>query len=143
MSKKISRLLVAVSLFAVLAGSSVYAQSSVVVKMDVPFEFRVGGQTLPSGVYTISALNPNLVVIRSKNGHQSAPVMTNALQINQARSDGRLIFNRYGEFYFLSQIWTPGEAVGRKLVQSGAEREIAAVNTPTETTILIAGTATK
>jgi len=143
MSKKTGWMLVAVSLFAVLAGPGVYAQSSIVVKMDVPFEFRVGGQSLPSGAYTISALNPNLVVIRSKAGHQSAVSITNAVQVNQSSADGKLVFNRYGAFYFLSQIWTPGEAVGRKLLQSGVEQEVAAGTAPTETTILIAAKAKK
>ena len=139
MSKKISGMLLAASLCFVLAGNSVYAQSSIVVKMEVPFEFRVGSQSLPSGVYTISAANPNTVVIRSKNGHQSAVSLTSGLQVNQSSADGKLIFNRYGALYFLSQIWTPGEAVGRKLVQSGVEKEVAAGNPPSETTILIAG----
>ncbi len=39
----------------------------------------------------------------------------NAVQANRISVDGKLVFNRYGEFYFLSQVWTPGEEIGRKL----------------------------
>ena len=138
MSKNISRLLVAVTLFAVLAGPSVYAQSSIVLKADVPFGFRVAGQSLPAGEYNVVPKSPTLVVIRSRDGHQSALVMTNTIQASQISADGKLVFNRYGESYFLSQVWTPGEEIGRKLVRSSAEKEMAGGATPTETTILIA-----
>jgi hypothetical protein len=143
MSKKISWMFVAISLFAVLAGPSVYAQSSIAVKTDVPFEFRVGGQSLPAGEYTVVTKSPTMVVIRSKDGQRSAVSMTNVVQANQISVDGKLVFNRYGEFYFLSQVWTPGEEVGRKLIRSSTEQEVAAGTARTEKTILIAAQAKK
>ena len=138
MSKKISWMVVAISLCAVLAGSSVYAQSSTVMKMDVPFNFRVGGQSLPAGEYTLVPKSPSIVVIRNKDGNQSVVAMTNAVEANHSPADGKLIFNRYGEFYFLSQIWTPGEAVGRALPKSKFEQEVAGSTAPAGKTILIA-----
>ncbi len=110
MSKKISWLLVAVTLFAVLAGPNAYGQSSTRVTANIPFDFRVGSQTLPAGEYSVVPKSPVLVVIRSTDGHQSALVMNNAIQASRISADGKLVFNRYGEFYFLSQVWTPGEA---------------------------------
>lgn len=139
MSKKISWLLVAVTLFAVLAGPAVFAQSSTVVKMDVPFEFRVGGQSLPAGEYCIVPKSPTLINVRSKDGHQSAIALTNAVQATRTSNDGKLVFNRYGNLYFLAQVWNPGEDVGRKVIQSKVEQEVAAVSPSTEMTILIAG----
>ena len=138
MSKKISWLLVAVTLFAVLAGTNGYGQSSTRVKGNIPFDFRVGSQSLPAGEYTVVPKSPVLVVIQSKDGHQSALVMTNAIQARRISTDGKLVFNRYGAFYFLAQVWTPGEEVGRVLPKSKAEQEVAGGIQPTETTILIA-----
>src|SRR5882724_1802962 len=130
MSKKISWMVVAISLCAVLAGSSVYAQSSTVLKMDVPFEFRVGGQSLPAGEYTVVPKSPTIVVIQSKDGRRSAVAQSNAVQSNHSSADGKLIFNRYGEYRFLSQIWTPGEDVGRELPKSKVEQEVAGGTAP-------------
>ena len=138
MSKKISWMLVAVTIFAVLAGPNVYGQSSTKVKASIPFDFRVGSQSLPAGEYSVVPKSPVLVVIRSADGHKSALVMNDAIQASRISADGKLVFNRYGESYFLSQVWTPGEEIGRKLVQSSAEKEVAGGTTPTETTILIA-----
>ena len=138
MNRKITWMLLAISMCAVLAGSSVYAQSSTVLKMDVPFDFRVGGQSLPAGEYTVVPKSPTIVVIRNKDGHQSAVSMTNAVQANQSPADGKLIFNRYGEYQFLSQIWTPGEEVGRELPKSKIEQEVAGSTALAEKTILLA-----
>ena len=139
MNRKIACMLLTLSVFALLAGTRVYAQSSTKLTATIPFDFRVGSQSLPPGVYTVAPKSPSMVIIRSKDGHQSAVAQTNALQVNQASVDGKLIFNHYGGLYFLAQIWTPGEEVGRKLVKSSVEAEVAGGSSPSETTILIAG----
>lgn len=36
----------------------------------------------------------------------------------------RLVFNRYGEEYFLSQVWTDGGQLGRELPKSKRERSL-------------------
>jgi hypothetical protein len=138
MSKKIAWMLATISLCAGLAGTNAYGQSSTRMKADIPFDFRVGSQSLPAGEYTVVPKSPVMVVIQSKDGRRSSVAQSNAVQANQTSADGKLIFNRYGEYQFLSQIWTPGEEVGRKLIQSSSEQEVAAGGAPTETTTLIA-----
>ena len=39
---------------------------------------------------------------------------------------GKLVFNRYGDQYFLSKIWPPSSDTGRELTKSSLEREVAA-----------------
>ncbi|MFN8007597.1 MAG: hypothetical protein U0V70_11340 [Terriglobia bacterium] len=139
MSKKIVRMLFAVTLVSVLAGVSGYAQTANAVKASIPFEFRIGNESLPAGDYVISNVNGARVMIKNVNGSKSVSPMTNDVQANRAASDGKLVFNRYGDLYFLSQIWTPGEEVGRTLLKSNAEKEVASRNVPSETNIQIAG----
>ena len=143
MNRKTASIVFVVALFAGLVGSNAYGQTSTKVKANIPFDFHVGTQSLPAGVYTIVPLKGSTVLIRSKEGHQSAVSETNAVQTNQSSADGKLVFNRYGVFYFLSQVWTPGEEVGRKLPKTNAEQEVAGGIAPTETTIQIAGTPKK
>jgi hypothetical protein len=54
-----------------------------------------------------------------------------------ALTQGRLVFNKYGETYFLSQVWSPGYSQGRALNKSKTEDEIARVTMPTQTTRVI------
>jgi hypothetical protein len=42
-----------------------------------------------------------------------------------ALTEGRLVFNKYGEAYFLSQVWSPGYSQGRAINKSKTENEIA------------------
>jgi hypothetical protein len=39
---------------------------------------------------------------------------------------GKLVFHRYGNEYFLSEVWTPGDEWGHRLSKTRREREIAA-----------------
>jgi hypothetical protein len=124
MKRNIAWMLLTVSLFVVLAGTNAYGQSSTKLKASVPFDFRVGSQSLPAGEYTVAPKSPTIVVIQSKDGHQSAVAQSNAVQANQSPANGKLIFNRNGALYFLSQIWTPGDDVWRKLPKSSVEHEM-------------------
>ena len=143
MKSKIAWMLSTISLCAVLAGTNAYGQSSTKLKANIPFDFRVGSQSLPAGEYTVTPKSPTMVVIQSKEHHQSAVALTNAVQANQSPANGKLIFNRNGALYFLSQIWTPGEEVGRELLKSKVEQEVAGGTSPSETTILTAQKADK
>jgi hypothetical protein len=138
MKRNIAWMLLPISLFVVLAGTNAYGQSSTKLKVNIPFDFRVGSQSLPAGEYTVAPKSPTMVVIRSKDGHQSAPALTNDVQVNPGQGDGKLIFNCYGAYHFLSQIWTPGEETGRKLIRSKIEQEVANLASQSDTTVLIA-----
>ena len=56
---------------------------------------------------------------------------------NNAPNEGRLVFNKYGETYFLSQVWTPGYSQGGALTKSKTEREIARTTSPAQTSHVI------
>jgi hypothetical protein len=138
MNRKIAWTFLTILLFVMLAGANVYAQSSTKMKVNIPFDFRVGSQSLPAGEYTVVPKSPTMVEIRSKDGHESVPALTNTVNVNPSKFDGRLIFNRYGAYHFLSQILTPADKVGRRLIKSKYEQEVASLSTHSDTTVLIA-----
>ena len=35
-----------------------------------------------------------------------------------------VVFHRYGQRYFLSEVWAPGQQTGRQLVKSAEERSV-------------------
>jgi hypothetical protein len=72
--------------------------------------------------------------------------MTIPVNTLEPTESGRLVFHRYGDDYFLYEIWPAGATTGRELVQSHREKEVqrklredvgAALKTPRPQTITI------
>ena len=116
-------LVAAVALMAALV--SAHAQSSSVVA-DVPFEFTVGGKSLKAGEYSVRPFSANWDTLRISNqdSNDTAIRLTNTIEARIAPKQGKLVFHRYGQRYFLSEVWTPGERTGRQLQKCDEERTI-------------------
>ena len=98
------------------------------VKATVPFNFMVGNASLPAGDYGIqSALSGDskALAIRNENAGGAMIVLSSAAVSAQASPDTRLVFHRYGDSYFLSQIWTAGSSSGKEIGVSQREKEMA------------------
>ena len=98
------------------------------VKAKVPFDFVVGGKALPAGDYSIQSIptgNSHALVIRKENAGGGMVLLGNSAQSASPSLDTRLVFHRYGETYFLSQIWTAGNSSGREFQVTGREVEMA------------------
>ena len=115
-----------------------YAQSDARLVFDLPFDFHVGDKVLPAGEYSVAQVTASGMAIRAQDGSEAAIFLSNALH-PKARGDGKgqLVFNRYGDQYFLSRVWRPA-GDGRELMQSRRERNlrrelrIAKGSTPTQ-----------
>ena len=98
-----------------LAVASVHAQAPSKVEVNIPFEFSAGKTTLPAGVYSIKRMSGNNVTLRSEDGKSSvilnAPVTNNSTDPNAVE---RLVFERYGDQFALSQIWLTADT-GRQI----------------------------
>ena len=115
---------IAVVVFTALTVVAVNAQDRVEAK--IPFDFRVGASLLPAGQYTVGTLGPSgAIIIKSADSRAAAMVITNAVQHSQRPTAGKLVFHRYGDTHFLSEVWRPGYDQGRQLVPTKAEREMA------------------
>ena len=139
MYKQIYRALAVTSLFGVLAAPIVQAQSDTLVA-NIPFDFNVGKAVLPSGEYRVKPVNPSTLMIQSKDTNQAAMAITIGVSSPKRGDTGKLVFNRYGNQYFLSKVWRPGETVGRELLKSRTEIEIAKNVSKPEGTVVAAKT---
>ena len=77
-------------------------------------------------------------VLSLQSGDDRSAIMALTLDVQPTKrvSQGTLVFNRYGDRYFLSQVWTPGH-IGRQLNTSALEREmIAKIGDATPVTII-------
>jgi hypothetical protein len=106
--------------------SGCYAQRSSLV-VNIPFAFHAGDKTLPAGEYRVESMPTGdgiLHRIECTNCHALAIVPSLAVEPKSGPSEARLIFHRYGDSYFLSEIWT-GQREGRQLFESKGEKEAA------------------
>lgn len=112
--------LVLVSTFAVTGTSSAQDHR---VKATVPFYFTVGDFTLPPGTYTIgsAANSPDVLILRNLEKGIKVVSIGRANQGNPQRLDA-LVFNHYGDQYFLSQIRSDGTAMNVDFSPTKAEK---------------------
>ena len=124
MQKYAYQVLTALTLVAWLMVPATHAQS-IMLKADIPFNFVVGDTQLQSGEYHVKQLRPGVIQLQGKVTSSSATVLTMSTQARQLPDVGKLVFNRYGDQYFLSKIWAPSSNSGRELPKSHLEREVA------------------
>lgn len=123
-------------LSALLAASTAVGQANRGdIIADVPFAFTVANHTLPPGRYTVTRIGETtLQVINSHN--QGALVLTTEVEGKVSGSTAKMVFHRYGDAYFLSEVWVSANRIGRKVFQSRAEKELAEKRTEMETAVL-------
>jgi len=119
-------------LAALLAASTVVGQTNRGdVITNIPFAFTVANHTLPPGRYTVTRMGER--TLRVFNSHnQGTLVLSTAVEGRAPENTGKIIFHRYGDAYFLSEVWVPAKGIGRKVFQSRSEKELAGKRTEME-----------
>jgi hypothetical protein len=108
--------------------ASAQAQTALNFKtFAVPFSFKVGNKVLPAGEYKITAEN-QIIRVQKINGKENAVSLTQRTRgTNHNLSDAKLTFRRYGDQYYLSQVWLP-DSLGRELKKPQREATDVAAN---------------
>ncbi len=130
------------SVCAVLAISNCSAQVNHHQKIaaNVPFDFTVIDEHLSAGKYTLSETPEGTVFIQSEQPGTAISFLAISAQANKAQENSKLVFRRYGDRYFLSEIWCQGTDRGRELRISRVEQEVARnMPKPEQVALLIAG----
>lgn len=90
--------------------SAAQAAPRALLKVDIPFDFTVGGMHLPAGQYTLLHLSgPNNIMLRNAQGHGEAVVQVSVTNSELGEGEAKLVFTRYGDKVFLSQVWTESD----------------------------------
>lgn len=125
MKTKILALATALLLSSLAAGLS-YAEPPVLLT-NIPFQFNVGNQTLPPGDYRVETQltgSARMQLLRQVDSNRVVILSTLPLESRVESPDPMLVFHRYGQTYFLAQIWGGGQ-IGRALPESNREKEMA------------------
>jgi hypothetical protein len=106
--------------------------------VNIPFAFSVENHSLPEGEYMIFTVTPERSIrIVSSDGKHSAIVNTLPNYANLPSENSRLVFHRYGDEYFLTQVWAAGQDVARNPLSTKRAMEIASSGgTPQTFTVL-------
>jgi hypothetical protein len=89
-------------------GVSARAQDADAVVVSVPFEFVVGGATLPAGEYRVSRVNLGANQELAISGYEKGNVFVLSVAFDDGPANGStLSFEHVGGKYFLSSIKTP------------------------------------
>lgn len=107
-------------------------------RVDIPFVFSAGGVHLPAGSYHISHPgDPYFVLIEKNDGRARALVYVQPSAINSSEST-KLVFNKYGNQYFLSQLWTEPDQQVHQCFKSSMEKELMAQAQKSESVVVVA-----
>jgi len=97
------------------------------LEADIPFQFHAGNAKLPAGRYIVHMLgdsNLSVVEISSEDGSAAALLEVRPTE-TKSPAKSELIFNKYGDLYFLEQLFDQGESEGSELAESRYEQRLA------------------
>ena len=108
-----------------LAAAGAVSAQSVTLQAKIPFSFAVNGKTLPAGEYSVyQGGSPGTMIIQGTDHKVGAVTIVRPPSKPSARVEtARLVFNGYGDKYFLSQVWTD-DGQGSQLPVTRPEHEL-------------------
>lgn len=132
MKPKTLIILATVAVLLPLLSSTLQAQEQLLFRVNVPFEFIAGGVHLPSGQYLAFHATPTIIQLVREDGHAAAWIPVKGSPVMSGESATQIIFNRYGETYFLSQVKTGRDQQVHECFQCRGEKTLAARYRPSE-----------
>jgi len=84
---------------------SIPLSAQTIAKATVPFDFTVGQTQMPAGTYEISPLSHSAFVIRGNKTAKSDLSLFNSEEPKRGDSTAKLVFHKYGNRYYFSQVF--------------------------------------
>jgi hypothetical protein len=122
--RAVTMLITIIALAFATAVASNAAQGGNSIKADIPFDFVVGSKTLAAGEYSIGSFTADGAAMRvsRSDGSNNAIRLSNSIVAPRPKQKSMLTFRRYGNTYFLAEVWVAGSTQGRELLKSKGER---------------------
>jgi hypothetical protein len=120
-------LFVSLVLALTIGASKAKAQIIGDLEVNVPFQFHVGNTKLPAGKYVIHMLDDSdlkVMEISSADGSTSALFEVQQAEANSTPAKSELIFNKYGNRYFLAELFEEGSSSGSEVLKSRYEKRV-------------------
>lgn len=124
MNRKLIGIPVTAALLLLIGVPSISAQT--VLKATVSFAFTVGKTELPAGTYTISSISSSAIAIGDNNTAKGVLSLVRGEDSSSSSSNGspKLVFHKYANRYFLSQVSRGLGHIVMQLPTSKLEKEL-------------------
>jgi hypothetical protein len=106
-------------------------------RADVPFAFMAAGVHLPAGSYIVSHVDPSLILIETQDGKARALIHV-AIDNTNSSTPTKLVFNKYGDQYFIAQVWTEQDQQVHHCTKCRAEMQLVAQTRQAEKVVILA-----
>ena len=94
------------------------------LKTNIPFDFTVGNTWMPAGEYRISSPFREVIEVRSADLTRTAELVSSESHIEYG-SGSKLVFDKYGDQYFLRHVQCPSVAsLNLDIPQGKAEKNV-------------------
>ncbi len=103
------------------------SNTSGALRVTIPVQFTVGTQKLPAGDYIVAPVFDKSIALRNADGGKAVVALTDSVGGGSKVQGPKLVFNRYGDRYFLAEVWLGRADTGRQLFASAEEIELARV----------------
>jgi hypothetical protein len=97
------------------------------LEVTIPFQFHAGDAKLPAGKYVVHTVdNSDLTIMEiiSADGSTSALFEVHDAEANSTPAKSELIFNKYGNRYFLAKLFDEGNPSGSTVDKSRYEKKV-------------------
>jgi hypothetical protein len=98
------------------------------LRFETPFAFHIGDHEVPAGEYVIHWTGNGFAMVNSRAGGTGggivACVVGTVSQQSELHGVPAIVFNQYGDAYFLSQMWQGNGVEGIQAIKTKQEREM-------------------
>ena len=119
-------ILIAIAAFVTALTTNASGQTDKTVRAKVKFDFQIGDRIYPAGEYqveSISGQSDNVLQIRSVADANKRQIILANYSMAGKRQTPKLVFQKYGESYVLTQIFLDSEQWGYSIRPSRRQRE--------------------
>jgi hypothetical protein len=97
------------------------------LQVTIPFQFHAGNAKLPAGDYRVHVMDDSglaIMEISSVDASASAIFQVRETDAKTTPDQSELIFNKYGDRYFLADVFEAGESSGSQVLESQYEKQV-------------------
>ena len=133
------RTMLVLALRLVSTGAALAQMGSTRVTAQVPFDFVLRDKAVPAGELTVqSAIMSGVLLIQNADAKVSVLSVPQMDETKKPAGSCVLVFHRYNNRYFLSEIKIEGSKIAYRIPESKAEAELRAQNVTANKEVILA-----
>ncbi|HVO82070.1 MAG TPA: hypothetical protein VMT28_15145 [Terriglobales bacterium] len=109
-----------------LFSTALQAQEQMLFRVNVPFKFIAGGVHMSPGEYLAFHSTPTIIRLVREDGRATAWIPVKPSPVASEGITNQVVFNRYGETYFLAQVKTGNDRQVHECFKCRGEQTLAA-----------------